>query len=217
MSATPEPERATARRLGRLRRLGRRGRLAAAGLAAAIVAAVVAVVLLAGGDETPALDRAAVGEIASETVTKALEDERALPAASAVVYQQILPSLVRITTREEATAGAERQEGLGTGVIAVNMGIVTDTLLDDRRSVDAQLCVNQFWRIFRRVEYLRQYGFLMVFVGGDQMERITFIAPGFDDKEPVVGRLQADHFFGSGERRQGKIALALEEVDLFLA
>jgi hypothetical protein len=61
-----------------------------------VTAAIV--VFLIRGSPPPPLDRAEVGTIASGAVKKAIDDLRAAPATSAVVYQQILPSLVQIET-----------------------------------------------------------------------------------------------------------------------
>ena len=47
---------------------------------------------------SPRSSVATSGSIASGVVDKAIEDERSAPATSAVVYQQILPSLVQIQT-----------------------------------------------------------------------------------------------------------------------
>jgi S1-C subfamily serine protease len=98
--------------------VGRRGRLA---LAAALVSIVVVggIVLATTGSPTP-LDRAQVGTIASDVVAKAIKDQRAAPATSAVVYQQILPSIVTIETKGPSTKGDS--EGLGTGVIVDRRG-----------------------------------------------------------------------------------------------
>src|ERR1700752_3226752 len=77
--------------------LGRRrtkvGIAAAAAVAGLLLAAVVAVTQR---DSTPALDEAGARTIASDVVKKAVEDLQSQPATSAVVYQQILPSLVEI-------------------------------------------------------------------------------------------------------------------------
>ena len=55
-------------------------------------------------------------------VEKAIKDERAAPATSAVVYQQILPSLVQIEARRASSTGDA--EGLGTGVIVNASGAI---------------------------------------------------------------------------------------------
>ena len=90
--ATPAaPDQPPARR-GRSRR---RAWIATAAILATAVALGV-VGLVARGESEPALERADVGTIASGVVEKAIEDLRAAPATSAVVYQQILPSLVQI-------------------------------------------------------------------------------------------------------------------------
>ena len=92
----------------------------AAILATAIVVATTA--LLASGSSEPAVEEADVGTIASDVVEKAIEDLRAEPATSALVYQQILPSLVHI----EARASSSRADGagFGTGVIVNASGAI---------------------------------------------------------------------------------------------
>ena len=102
--------------------IGRRNLLV---LAAGLVAAVVLVlVVLAGQEGTPPLDRAQVGTIASGVVEQALEKQQSAPATSALVYQQILPSLVRIET--EGSLSEDTEGGLGTGVIVnANGSIMT--------------------------------------------------------------------------------------------
>jgi len=98
---------------GRSDGVGRHTRVA---LAAVVVAGIAASGIVLATRGSPAeLDRAQVGTIASDLVEKAIEDERRAPATSAVVYQQILPSLVRIETSSAASDGDD--EGLGTGVI----------------------------------------------------------------------------------------------------
>ncbi len=88
------------------------------------VAAVVALLLHDSGD--PPLDDAQVGTIASKIVEKAIDDQQAAPAASAVVFQQILPSLVQIET-QGASAGDD-EAGLGTGVIINESGAILTAL-----------------------------------------------------------------------------------------
>src|SRR5262245_59888584 len=87
---------------GRGRRVGGRARL---GIAAALVAVVALgiVVVATRGPSEPELERADVGTIASGVVKKAIEDLRSEPATSVAVYQQILPSLVEIEARREAS------------------------------------------------------------------------------------------------------------------
>jgi S1-C subfamily serine protease len=96
----------------RSERVGRRTGLA---LAAVVVVGAVAGGIVLSTTGSPALDRTEVGTIASDAVAQAIKDERALPATSAVVYQQILPSLVTIETRSPSSKAGS--EGLGTGVI----------------------------------------------------------------------------------------------------
>ena len=106
--ATPAPSDEPPARRGRP---SRRVLIAiAAILATALVLGVVA--LSTRGPSEPALGRADVGSIASDVVEKAIEDERAAPATSAVVYQQILPSLVQIQASTPSSSGDTA--GLGT-------------------------------------------------------------------------------------------------------
>ena len=88
-------------------RFGRRHWLALASGLAIVVAAV--------GDlrrdprlAPPPLDRAQVGKIASDAVTKGIEDLQSAPAPSAVAFQQILPSLVEIETETTSAEGEAR-------------------------------------------------------------------------------------------------------------
>jgi S1-C subfamily serine protease len=101
-------------------RLGRRGAvvLAAVGLAAVALGAI----LLATRDSPRPLDRAEAGTIASGIVEKAVEDLRRQPAASAVVYQRILPSIVSIET--EGTGPRGHGDGFGTGVVVHPNGTI---------------------------------------------------------------------------------------------
>jgi S1-C subfamily serine protease len=72
----------------------------------------------------PPLDRAQAGTIATGVVEKAIKDLGTKPATSAVVYQQILPSLVTIQTKSRSSKGDGG--GLGTGVIVnANGSILT--------------------------------------------------------------------------------------------
>ena len=120
--ATPAPsDEPPARR----RRPSRRVLLAiGAILATALVLGVIA--LAARGPSEPALGRADVGSIASDVVKKAIEDERAAPATSAVVYQQILPSLVRVQATTPSSSGDTAE--LGTGVIVNASGAILTAL-----------------------------------------------------------------------------------------
>ena len=110
----------------RWERLGRRTRLAMAAGAVAAIALVLAVALATRGEAEPALQRADVGTIASDVVEKAIEDLRSEPATSAVVYQQILPSLVQIQTSGQSSGDGE--SGLGTGVIVNASGAILTAL-----------------------------------------------------------------------------------------
>ena len=125
--ASPEPGEATPappdRPPGRVDRLSRRARVAIlAILTAAVVLGVVG--LASRGPSQPALERGDVGTIASGVVDKAIEDLRAAPPASAVVYQQILPSLVEI----EADRPGRREDAAGTGVIVNASGAILTAL-----------------------------------------------------------------------------------------
>ena len=120
--ATPAPSDEPPARRGRP---SRRVLIAiAAILATAVVLGVVA--LSTRGPSEPALERADVGSIASDVVEKALEDERAAPATSAVVYQQILPSLVQIQATTPSSSGDTA--GLGSGVIVNASGAILTAL-----------------------------------------------------------------------------------------
>jgi S1-C subfamily serine protease len=120
--ATPAPSDEPPARRGRP---GRRVLIAiAAILAAAVVLGVVA--LSTRGPSEPALGRADVGSIASDVVKKAIEDERKAPATSAVVYQQILPSLVQIQASTPSSSGDTG--GLGSGVIVNASGAILTAL-----------------------------------------------------------------------------------------
>ena len=105
-------------------RFGRRRLLA---LSLVILAAFVAIgVVVATRDSSPPLDEAQARTIASGVVKKAIEDLQSQPATSAVVYQQILPSLVEIEA--EHPAGAKDGTGLGTGVIVNARGSILTAL-----------------------------------------------------------------------------------------
>jgi S1-C subfamily serine protease len=95
--------------------------------------AVVALIVVAGGtyaairgSSPPPLDRAQVDEIASDVVTKAVEDLRSEPAPSAAVYQQILPSLVQIEVESPSSEGDGT--GFGAGVIVNARGAILTAL-----------------------------------------------------------------------------------------
>ena len=92
-------------------------------VAAVLLACVAAggIVLATTGSPAP-LDSEDVGTIASDVVAKALKDQAAAPANSAVVFQKILPSVVVIETKSPSTK-ADR-EGLGTGVIVNASGSI---------------------------------------------------------------------------------------------
>jgi S1-C subfamily serine protease len=108
-------------------RRGRPSRRVLVGIAAILAAVVLGVFALSTrGPSEPALERADVGSIASDVVEEALEDERAAPATSAVVYQQILPSLVQIQASTPSSSGDTA--GLGTGVIVNASGAILTAL-----------------------------------------------------------------------------------------
>jgi S1-C subfamily serine protease len=109
----------------RRRVASRRARIAIAAILAVVVA-LVALGLSTRESSEPALQRADVGTIASGVVEKAIEDLQSAPATSAVVYQQILPSLVQIeASRPEAGDGAS---GTGSGVIVNASGAILTAL-----------------------------------------------------------------------------------------
>jgi S1-C subfamily serine protease len=112
----------------------RRAWIATAILATAVALGVVGLVARGGGSE-PALERADVGTIASGVVEKAIEDLRAAPAPSAVVYQQILPSLVQIEAR--GPSSREGDAGLGSGVIVNASGAILTAfhVVDDAATI----------------------------------------------------------------------------------
>jgi S1-C subfamily serine protease len=137
--ASPEPGEATPAAPGpapnRWGRSSRRARLAIATILATVVA-LLAVGLATRGSSDPALERADVGTIASGVVEKAIEDLRAAPATSAVVYRQILPSLVQIETGRSSSTGDD-DAGFGSGVIVNASGAILTALhvVDDATSI----------------------------------------------------------------------------------
>ena len=102
--------------------VGRRPRLAVAAVLVVGIVAAGIVVFSSRDSPPPPLDRAQVGTIASGAVKKAIDDLRAAPATSAVVYQQILPSLVEIETTGPSSSGED--SGLGAGVIINTKGSI---------------------------------------------------------------------------------------------
>jgi S1-C subfamily serine protease len=117
------------------RRSGRRSWIALIAILVTALALVVILGLATRGTSEPALERAEVAPIASDVVKKAIEDLRSEPATSAVVYQQILPSLVQI----EASSGSAKGDnaGLGTGVIVNMSGAILTALhvVDDASTI----------------------------------------------------------------------------------
>ena len=117
------------------RRRGRRSWIALIAILVTAVALVVVLGLATRGTSEPELERADVAPIASDVVKKAIEDLRSEPATSAVVYQQILPSLVQI----EASSGSGKGDnaGLGTGVIVNMSGAILTALhvVDDASTI----------------------------------------------------------------------------------
>ena len=105
-------------------RFGRRARLASAAVVAAGIVAV-GIALVTRSASTPPLDRAQVGTIAADAIEEAIDDLRSAPATSAVVYQQILPSLVQIET---SGPSVDEGGGLGTGVIVNASGAILTAL-----------------------------------------------------------------------------------------
>jgi S1-C subfamily serine protease len=106
--------------------VGRRTRLVLAAAVAAVVVVVGGIVLATTGSPAP-LDREQVGTIASDAVDKAIKEEQAAPATSAVVYRQILPSVVTIETKSPSgkkSKGDHDDLGLGTGVIVNRDGSI---------------------------------------------------------------------------------------------
>jgi S1-C subfamily serine protease len=91
-------------------------------LGAAFVGIVLSAVVLATRDSPRPLDRTEAGTIASGVVEKAIEDLGRKPATSAVVYRQILPSIVAIETKGASPRG--QSEGFGTGVVVNAFGTI---------------------------------------------------------------------------------------------
>jgi S1-C subfamily serine protease len=91
------------------------GRRAFALGAAAFVGVILSAVVLATRDSPQPVDRTEARTIASGVVETAIEDLGRKPATSAVVYRQILPSIVAIETTNASPSG--HAEGFGTGVV----------------------------------------------------------------------------------------------------
>jgi S1-C subfamily serine protease len=107
-------------------RRGRVGRRAFALGGAAFVAVVLSAFVLATRDSPPPLDRTEARTIASGIAEKAIDDLERKPATSAIVYEQILPSIVAIETTSASPRG--RGEGLGTGVVVHPNGTILTAL-----------------------------------------------------------------------------------------
>lgn len=137
VAASAEPGEATPAAPDQPSAGGRSSRRFLIGIAAILATAVVVgtTALLGNGSSEPAVERADVGAIASDVVEKAIEDLRAAPATSVLVYQQILPSLVQIETRAPLSRGDG--SGLGTGVIVNSSGAILTALhvVDDARTI----------------------------------------------------------------------------------
>lgn len=106
-------------------RFGKSSRFALAALVAVGIVAV-GIVVATRDSSTPPLDRAQVGTIAAGIVGKAIEDLESKPPASVGVYQQILPSLVKIET--ERRSSKRNATGLGAGVIVNARGAILTAL-----------------------------------------------------------------------------------------
>jgi S1-C subfamily serine protease len=103
-------------------RRGRVGRRVFALGGAAFVGVVLTAVVLATRDSPRPLDRTEARTIASGVVENAIDDLGRKPATSAVVYEQILPSIVAIETKSGSPRG--RSEGFGTGVVVHPNGTI---------------------------------------------------------------------------------------------
>lgn len=94
---------------------------------AAFVAVVLAAVVLATRYSPPTpLDRTEARTIASGVVEKAIDDLGRKPATSAVVYEEILPSIVAIETK--SASGRGHGQGFGTGVVVHPTGTILTAL-----------------------------------------------------------------------------------------
>ena len=87
-----------------------------------IVAVVGGIVFATTRSSRKPLSSADVGKIASDVAQNAIDNDKAAPANSAVVYQKILPSIVAIETTNPASRPG--REGLGTGVIVNTRGSI---------------------------------------------------------------------------------------------
>lgn len=93
---------------------------------AAFIAVVLSAVVLATRDSPPPFDRAEARTIASGVVEGAIDDLGRKPATSAVVYQQILPSIVTIERKRASRRG--HGAGFGTGVVVHPSGTILTAL-----------------------------------------------------------------------------------------
>lgn len=112
------------RRRPRLARMSRR----TAALAAVVVLALAgAGVWRLGDDGPPPLTARDVDSAVQEGIDQAREEDRNAPPDATVAYQQILPSMVTITTRRAGAADAAAS-GLGAGFVVNASGAVMTAL-----------------------------------------------------------------------------------------
>jgi S1-C subfamily serine protease len=88
----------------------------------AVIGVVLTAVVLATRDSPRPLDRTEARTIASRIVENAVEDLGRKPATSAVVYRQILPSIVAIETNRASPRGPS--DGFGSGVVVNANGTI---------------------------------------------------------------------------------------------
>jgi S1-C subfamily serine protease len=114
-------------------RAGRRYRVLLGALVVAVIAACG--IYLVTRDSPRPLDEAQVAKVASSVVKTAIDDLQSKPAPSAVVYQQILPSLVEIEADRPSSRG--EGTGIGAGVIINTRGVILTALhvVDGAKSI----------------------------------------------------------------------------------
>jgi S1-C subfamily serine protease len=100
----------------RERRMNRRRWIGLAAIIAVLALASAVTVGRRSSGADSALDTKAVNALVDKKVADAVKELKSAPAASAVVYNTILPSLVVIRS-ERTGAGTDNSGGLGTGVI----------------------------------------------------------------------------------------------------